>query len=264
MEKGSFGRGLLNRIRYNKEIFTEKAKNNKELVEKWILKKPKNPYYTNINKDENKDIINEGDNEYYALIEWIIPDKKYQYTEIIPSLEIFCKDYKFVNGRIVKNQKKLTRSSFIPVVNINGKQYWMLGSFHDYSNTKTPILMDFGGSCNEFEDMKGCPPLACAFRELEEESKGLLPQIIDNIKNLQKVVFIQGETKDEIIYFIFVFLEYNDVKHIPRIFLDIKNPKYEKLGPIDFYDKDKLFNREYRTSKNLTDLITFYKNIYHR
>ena len=47
------------------------ANDNKYYVNKFILGKPKNPFY----KQDNS-FIKKGDKEYYALTDWIIPNKK--------------------------------------------------------------------------------------------------------------------------------------------------------------------------------------------
>jgi len=220
------------------------AKNEKYLVDKWILKKDKNKYYKN---DNNYSDIGKGDTEYYALIDWILPSVYFKYREVTYSE--YCKNDK---------EYKLIRSSIIPIVEIDGEQYWMLGSFHDYKNTEDPILTDFAGSCEKKDMKNGCPPLNCALRELREESKGLLNDIILNsIQNQKNIAIFEGVSKKmEKLYFMFVSLNYDDVKNIPMKFSQTEIT-YEKLGPISFYKQKDIKKYKYRTAKNLTDFIEY-------
>ena len=241
-----------NRLKRMKSILDKKAQNNTELVNSWILGKPKNAYYT----PNDTSPITKNDDEYYALLDWIIPNEEFKYREINKQTEKeFIKEYCDVTNY------KLKRSSIIPFVNRNGENCWLLGSFHDYEKTKYPILADFAGSCEE-KDKNDCAPLNCAMRELNEESKGLLPNIVRNaIRNSNNFVIFEGKnTKGDILYFMFVKLNYEDVKDIPDKFSKIKEIKgQEKFGPLRFYRQSDILNREYRTSKNLTDLVSMLK-----
>ena len=104
---------------------------------------------------------------------------------------------------------------------------------------------------------------ACAMRELEEESKGLLTNIVrDAMKNVRNVAVFEGvnEEKREKIYFLFVSLKYEDTSEIPRLFSqtdmsEMNKNKKEKLGPIAFYKQSDVKNFKFRTAKNLTDFI---------
>ena len=117
------------------------ANDNNYYVDKFILGKLKNPFYK-----QGNSFIKKGDKEYYALTDWIIPNKKYQYIHNITWKE-FC------------NDKNVVRSSIIPVVKINDENYWILGSFKDYQETENPILIGFGGQCEKKDKKRGCPAI---------------------------------------------------------------------------------------------------------
>lgn len=229
------------------------ARNEKYLVEKWILDKDKNPYY----KKENRyNTVGKEDTEYYALIDWTLPGSVYKYNEIKITEDNFS-DYCNTDPKY-----KLIRSSIIPIVKIDGENYWMMGSFHDYENTNNPILTDFAGSC-EKKDLKNiCPALHCAFRELSEETKGLLDEIIQKaMSEVKNVACFQGvnEKKKEKLFFMFVSLDYDTVKDIPDLFLktDRLDHNGENLGKIGFYKQTDIKKYKYRTAKNLTDFIGY-------
>ena len=164
------------------------------------------------------------------------------------------------------------RSSFIPVTTINDETYWLLGSFWDYPND---ILADFGGSCKMWEPpaIKGKPvpksqernrqaPFGCAMIELHEESKGLLDQpILRSLGILDKNGFQIYQGKDdrrkEKVYFMFIPLNYEEVKDIPTIFETLPNPETEKFGPLGFYKETDILQNKFRPTRNLQDFINF-------
>ncbi len=219
------------------------SKSNEYFVNNWILGKPKNEYYTPYDKNP----ITKRDKEYYALIDWTIPSENFIYSEI--SFEEYCQ----------KDDYKIVRSSFIPIINIDGVNHWLLGSFHDYEDTNNPILADFAGKCDYKEDKGGCPAYNCAMRELGEESKDLLSDVIESVK-LDKISIFKGVNGNRKIFFMFLLLDYSDVKHIPELFKITPYPKKykkENLGPLEFYKQRDIKNYKYRTSKNLTDFISW-------
>jgi len=235
-------------VRFNNRYSKNKYRNwlqriadkNQNLVKRFILNHEKNPYY----RDGNGPIT-KYDNEYYALINWIIPVKSYNYREI--SWDEYCKNSVF-------------RSSIIPVVKMGNVNYWLLGSFRDYENSKEPILSDFGGKCEEediYESKSGCPALTCARRELHEENKGLLTELVNTAINKGNLAIIQGKTYEDNVNFIFVELDYDEVKNIPREFKTVEWDGEELLGNLNFYKQSDLKTGRYRTSKNLTDLLQY-------
>ena len=224
------------------------ARSEPYLVEKWILGQEKNRKYK---QERAGDKITKMDIEYLALVGWLLPDVRYEYKQV--KQEEMCKDkYK---------QYKLFRSSIIPVVNIEGVNHWILGSFADYADTENPILSDFAGRCESFDLKEKCPVTACAMRELEEESKGLLTKYVtEAMKNPRNVAVFEGV--NEVLYFIFVSLKYEDVEKVPAQFSqtdmsEMNKNKKEKLGPIAFYKQSDVKNFKFRTAKNLTDFIFF-------
>lgn len=245
-----------------------KEKMYQDLINKWIVNRPKNPYYPFF---DEKGIRTE-DPEYYALLDWIIPSVNFNYQFI--NMESML-DY---NKYCLKNEYKLVRSSIIPFVKINGENYWLLGSFHDYKDPNNLILADFGGKCEkidekqkniltlELEDEKiyyfSCQALNCALRELNEESRGVLTEIVnEEIQNSKNIVLFEGThyKKKEMVTFLFMFLDYEKVKDVPNKF-NLVPKKGEKLGGLNFYRQSDILNKKYRTSKNLTDLIIKMKN----
>lgn len=213
------------------------ANRNKDLVDLFILGQPKNPYY----RPKDNRPITKWDNEYFALVNWIIPMKKYKYKEV--SWEHYC------------NSKNVKRSSIIPFVRTNGLKYWLLGTFRDYDNNN-PILSDFGGKCEEEDRKDECPSLKCALRELGEESKDLLNIPVKNAINEGNYTIFEGTYENEKIYFIIVELEYENVRNIPENF---KNKKWDKefLGSLNFYRQRDIQTDIYKTAKNLTDFIDY-------
>ena len=206
--------------KFGKRDFLDKldivAANNSPLVEKWILNSKKNPIYK-----YNKGIVTKGSTEYYALIDWTLPDTKYQ--------------YKVIKLKDLNDDYKLKRSSIIPFVKVNNQKYWLLGSFHDYEKTNTPILTDFAGTCEKRDFGKNRPAaLECALRELHEESKGLLDDIVEKRLTEDNVVVFEGknEQKKEKVIFIFVLIDMKEkeFENIQERF----NQSYskEKFGPL--------------------------------
>src|SRR5665647_350318 len=150
-----------------------------------------------IENDLRKKWIN-GRRSKHNLIHWLLPNIQYKYSEI-------------TNEGRTQNDYKILRSGIIPVVTLDGNNYWMLGSFHDYpSNQPDPILTDFGGTCKNEE------PLSCAVRETKEESRGLLNGPIINAVEKGNYVIFEGSddvNKNKIFYYI-VFVDYEEVKDI--------------------------------------------------
>ena len=240
---------------------------NAKLIKEWIVGAPSNPFFV---ENRNKKRIEVKDIEYYALIDSIIPATNYDYREIsLNDFEHNCQRY---------DEYSLRRASFIPLVNIEGQRYWLLGNFHDYANTDNPILMDFGGRCENIDKKQTCPAITCAARELLEESHHLLYNIILDVFNRNdkdKIAIFEGrnEKNKEKVYFFVVELPYESVKDIPAIFDEInisilrrqrereynypKIKKEEKLGPLHFYLQSDIKKRKYRTSKNLTDFVSY-------
>jgi len=127
-----------------------------------------------------------------------------------------------------------------------------------------PILMDFAGTCEKADNNDKCPALACAFREMGEESRGLLePYVREAMETPSNVAIFEGvdEIRKEKVYFIFISLDYEKVKDLPEKFNEQGKVKpwdrTEKLGPLAFYPQRKIHAYQYRTSKNLTDFISF-------
>lgn len=260
------------------------ARQEPSLIDKWIVDSKKNPFYRT-DRRENRQFVEEGDDEYYALIEWILPSIRYRYN-IVPYDEL-CKNDGY----------ELVRSSIIPIFLLNNRYYWFLGSFHDYdstnNNTNNPILADFAGKCDKRDlNISSCPAIACALRELREETKNLLTRVIERELyekekyNKDNVVVFKGTyegekfddnkkknvmTKEKI-FFTFVLVNYNDVRDIPHLF-DEKLEREEReterkrargervikerLGPLNFYRQGYLRQYRYRTSKNLTDFLKY-------
>lgn len=238
--------------RDNRQRLEKIAYKNQNLVNKFILGKSKNPFYT----PNNTTPITYRDNEYYALIQWIIPRENFNYKIVKPSE--FC------------NDKNVFRSGIIPVVKKDGLNYWLLGNFHDYENTRNPILADFGGRCERGKrgeiDQKDyndpCPALFCAIRETYEESKGLLPKMVDEAINNGDMVIYQGKNyKGTRIYFTIVELEYDDVKDVIEKFKIVPLEGKEIFGNLNLYDQRDVKSGKYRTAKNLTDFLHYLRNI---
>jgi len=232
----------------NRNRLRELADKNRNLVDKYILGKPKNPFYT----PRNTSPITPRDNEYYALIQWTIPREKYDYK--IVSYEEFCKD------------KNIFRSSFIPFVRKDGVNYWLLGSFHDYQNTKNPILADFGGGCekkDEKDEKENCFGIKCAMRELYEESNNVLPEFVDKSIEEGNFVTYRGISKNGYrIYFTFVELDYDIALNTIEYFKYAEPVGKEIFGNIGLYPQKDIKSGKYRTSKNLTDLLSYLRRLY--
>lgn len=220
------------------------------LTEKWIVGSEKNRKYK---QERGGNRITRMDTEYYALVSWLLPNVRYNYKQV--SQENMCSNDGY----------KLFRSSIIPVVKIEEENYWMLGSFADYEKTGNPILSDFAGRCEAIDMKESCPATACALRELDEESSGLLSEYVrEAMKNPRNIAVFEGisDERKEKVYFLFVSLKYEDVLHVPEKFSqtdmsEMNRNKKEKLGPIAFYKQSDVKNFKYRTAKNLTDFIFF-------
>ena len=218
------------------------ARRNRDLVNKFILGANKNAFYTPFDRSS----ITKNDNEYYALVDWIIPTKSYNYREANRDIayEKYCEN------------RNVSRSSIIPIVKLENSNYWLLNNFKDYEDTNDPILADFGGKCEAEDRDNSCPPLKCAERELNEESKGLLTNFVRKAIEEGNIAILEGTSRDgDKINFLFVELNYEDVKDIPERFNAI--PSEERLGKLGFYKQRDVKSGKYRTSKNLTDLLLF-------
>lgn len=235
-----------------------------DLTNKWILNQPVNKLYSD---NRHKKTIKNNDLEYYALIDWILPSTSYQYTEInLNDLDNITPNYKIARSSFIPVTKmpqisevsKMSQMSQMPQVTqnpeINNHYYWLLGSFVDYPNE---ILSDFGGT---FEK-KDCDFLQCALRELKEETHDLLnPYILQSYKNPKNVAVFKGvnHLKKLQIFFIFVYIPYTKIEHIPNEFKILNkssSKSKEQFGELNFYRQTDIHNFKYKLSKNLTDLI---------
>lgn len=218
--------------KYQRNRLQKIADRNDYLVNRFILGEQKNPFYT----PNDISPITKKDNEYYALIDWIIPNTKYKYKEIS------IKDY--------LKSENVYRSSIIPVVKIDGENHWLLGNFYDYENSGDPILADFGGRCENGET-----PFECALREAKEESKKLLYDLLKNVSNKDYIAIYEGYNKNKVI-FTFIQIDLNDAEDIIEKFKNIPwIPGQERFGDLKLYNQKDV--RLYRTSKNLTDLLSY-------
>lgn len=212
---------------------------NEKLVEKWV----------------------DGREKRADLIEWMIPKVNYKYREVSPQE---------VENSLEQNNIYLARSSIIPVIKIHDQNFWFLGSFREYFKGER-ILSDFGGTCkyvkylrHEEDNKKSSEsPLKCALRETREETKGLLNDSIENaIEKGNYTIFEgkgkeKGSTREHVIYFYVVFVDYRDIKDLPTKYLKAKKLVKEKLGPLGFYLQANILNRVHRTARNLTDFVSF-------
>jgi hypothetical protein len=156
------------------------------------------------------------------------------------------------------------RSSFIPYTYINNEKYWLLGSFHDFPKD---ILMDFGGSCiiGKHDDYQH--QFGCAVLELNEESKGLLVQPVLKSLGTEDPIIYKGVSrprrkgsKDIYSWFVMVRLDYNDIKDIPDKFQRAEYIlKGEELGPLGFYRESDILLGKHRSSRDLTDFVSYLK-----
>lgn len=172
------------------------------------------------------------------------------------------------------NGYRTERSSIIPVTRIGEEIHWLLGSFWDFPKE---ILSDFGGNCRTWEPpaKKGQPrprdqernrqaPLSCSTIELWEESKGLLVKpvlkALGSLPNNDIYIYegLDGRKKERVI-FMLLFINYDEISNIPYEFETIKDNRFERLGPLDFYKEEDLLRGKYLTSRNLTDFINFLK-----
>jgi uncharacterized protein (DUF1015 family) len=131
-----------------------------------------------------------------------------------------------------------------------------MANFRDYENTQNSIVAGFGGRC-EHRDRSVCTSKTCLLREMAEESKNLLNEIVDKAWNdKERRTIFEGVNGKDVIYFVFVLLDYEDVQDIPEIFRQMPEGK-EKLGNLGFYRQSDIRKRKVRTSSNLTDFISY-------
>ena len=208
----------------------------------------RNPRTSSYSNNPNK---KKGDN-------YTIPKVQYEY-EVVP-WEVFL-DNTYTGYKTV-------RSSFIPYTVIEGEKYWVLGSFHDFPRD---ILMDFGGSCVVWDPPKKFAQgkhqtqnyqhqFGCAMLELNEESKGLLVQpVLRSLGTFKPLVYRGADRKNkEYVWFVMVPLPYEIIKDIPTQFKDAPYIlKGEELGPVDFYKESDILQKNFRTSRNLTDFVDY-------
>jgi hypothetical protein len=255
-------------------MFQNKIDLREKLIDKWILNK----------KSKKGTPISRQDNEYFQLINWLLPSVNYNYKEL--TWDNFLSNMKSLD------KVQLKRAGIIPVVKLNDVNYWLLGSFHDYEKAglNNYILTDFGGTCekldleneypilksskNEYSNFRNSGVLKCALREAHEESLGLLNSALnDALMNAEKnVTVFLGENNNENIleniYFFIIEVKYELIVSVLEEFPDLekkkrrlrqynRKKKVENYGPIGLYKQDDIRARIYRTSKNLTDFISF-------
>ena len=192
---------------------------------------------------------------------YTIPRVRYKYKPV--SWEVFMSN--------IYDGYKTVRSSFIPYIIKNNEKYWILGSFHDFPKD---ILMDFGGSCIIWDPPKKSRhrerrryyqhQFGCAMLELNEESKGLLVKPVLRSLGEKTPIIYRGTdfNRKEDVWFVMVKLDYDDLKGIGKEFDEAPYVlKGEKLGPVDFYRESDIIDPDgkYRTSRNLTDFIDYYR-----
>lgn len=180
-------------------------------------------------------------------------------------------DYKIVPWEAFMDNKytgyTTIRSSFIPYTIINGENYWLLGSFVDFPND---ILADFGGSCIVWDPPRQYAQgkhqhrnyqhqFGCAMLELNEESKRLLVQpVLKSLGTNKPTVYLGYDNKNKThVWFVKVFLPYEEIQNIPNDFVNTPLVINEKLGPLAFYKESDILNKKHRTSKNLTDFVDY-------
>ena len=193
--------------------------------------------------------------------DYTIPITKYKYRKLS------WDDY--MSNRY--NGYRTVRSSIIPVTYSEEKNLWLLGSFHDYPKD---ILADFGGSCVMWEpparkgesvsrqEKNRQSPFGCVMIEIYEESKGLLVKpILKALGSFQNKFINIWEGLDykrkERVIFTFVPVNYDELLGIPYKFSKLSDNSYEKLGPLDFYSEDDIFNRKWKLTRNLSDFVDF-------
>jgi len=239
-------------IKNLKKELKKKEYGNEKLINKWIIGRPKNPYYPK--PEYEKDTIRKDDAEYYALLDWLLPKFKYNYSQV-PFSKIFEKD-----------NYKIERSSIIPYyIDQNGKMFWLLNSFHDYPFYNDPenlILGDIGGKCEQKDKEEGKfknEALNCAVREFNEETRDVLKDKINILILLSEFILVFEGRNDffkKKIYFFFVKFKYDDIKDVPEKFRQTEE-KRENLGDVDFYPSTEILNRNLRTSRDFTGLINY-------
>lgn len=194
-------------------------------------------------------------------VEHTIPRERYLYRQI--PLEEYMRNVYYPGYRVV-------RSSIIPYVIKDRKVYWLLGSFHDFSD----ILTDFGGDCvlrtppkydlqrGERQEMNRQHQFGCAMLEVNEESKGLLTKpLLESfaVAGNNSIQIFQGYNRPagSLVYFALVPLELETAERAIRDFPNVPSVLNERLGPINLYPLEDILARKYRTSRNLTDFVDY-------
>jgi len=242
----------------------ERIGDGNNLTNQWILGKERNPYYL----DKDTKYVTKRNIEYFALVDWTLPTIRYKYKQLKKE-EYYKLLREDEEERKEKKNIKVVRASFLPMVrmyrNENGREkmenYYFLGNFHDYEDTDMPILADFGGKCEN----KDRNFLECAKRELGEESKHLLDDVINEELKLfdedfDRIEVYEGreEKSDEMVIFFVLLLE-KDYDFFEKINIEFKElPRgKEFFGAPALYKQKDVKSRKYRTSKNLTDFVSF-------
>ena len=199
--------------------------------------------------------------DYYTDPDFAGAGNRYSYQIINPMT---------LNETIDQNET-LVRSSFIPYIIIDEQIYWLLGSFHDFPEVK----VDFGGKCR-----KGENPIKCAFRELREETRGVLVEPVRQALADGRAVVFKGYNNhrsvkhyDKRVIFILVNMtnQLDDLDKIQFSIDSVPTITKEKFGPLNFYAERDIFhgrdsqNRGIRlyTSYALTDFVQFLMNYYY-
>lgn len=157
-----------------------------------------------------------------------------------------------------------TRSGIIPMVHYRGRNYWLLGSFHDYPGK---LLMDFGGGTLINEKVAGKfeknrqTPFGGAMLELQQESKGLLTlpvlKSLGSYKKEEIEVYVGKDYNSKTkVYFLIVFLPLEEVVGIPKKFSETPDAD-EAFGPMGFYEESEIINKKYLTTHVLTSFIDY-------
>lgn len=136
------------------------------------------------------------------------------------------------------------RSGIIPYANINGRESWLLGIL------KSGRFSDFGGSCLI---TAGELPFECAVREVDEESNGLLTEIVTtrltnafNESHLKEQPpqgvhiwrWVNLKRPTQIDYLIFLEVDYEPLANIHDQF-----EGNEENVSLDWYDREELMEQ---------------------